>query len=513
MCNDDDDVLSINNWAFNLNTRYNIIFRPNRYNIRVQHHALGILDADRLAYIFPTKDVNNPKPIEVTSLEIINKQICTNPEQLQAVKRIVAGANRYAPYIVVGPPGTGKTTTIVEAILQLYIRQPTCRILITAGSNSACDTVALKICEYFENHSKLIELSRERNGQKGLYGKFKKPKNILRVFAKSCSDRDDLLKKYANFIRREIVTPSVEVLQKYNIIVVTLCTMGRLRSGIIGDWPFTHIFIDEAGAITEPETLVAITSANTKNCRVIMSGDTKQLGPVIMSQVAAEFGLKHSLMERLVKRECYAVKEDGTYDSTLQTRLRRNYRSHPEILRLFNHLYYKDELIAEVKKDGLLRWNQLDMLKNKGFPIIFEAVRGQLGKSKSSQSSYNQAEVDKVICVTKKLLEHVDFKKIGIISPYKLQCAKIKGELRKCNLEDIEVGTVELFQGREKPIIIVSFVKSNCNLGFVTDPQRLNVILSRAQSLLIMIGNPETLQSNDDFKYLIEECKRMQTFR
>ncbi|XP_053965787.1 putative helicase mov-10-B.1 isoform X1 [Anastrepha ludens] len=499
---------------FSLEKPYNIIFRPNRHNFRLQHRALELLNQKNCKYIFPPNNLTkvNVATNSSLSLKIINEQICTNPEQLQAVEQIVAGGNPYAPYIVVGPPGTGKTTTIVEAILQLYIHRPGCHILVTTGSNSASDTVALKICEYIEKHPQLEEQQREpRTNESESW-------NILRVFSNSWINKiglkniNPLIKKYANFFEGKLVSPAVKVLQKYSIIVATLCTVGRLRTGTIGDWPFTHVFIDEAGAITEAETLVAITSVNTKTCRVILSGDTKQLGPVVMSQIAAELGLKHSLMERLLERDCYGIREDGTYDQTLQTRLRRNYRSHPEILRLFNHLYYKDELIAEVEMDKLLKWDELKMLGNKKFPIIFEPVYGQLDRSKSSRSSYNKAEVDQVLWIIHKLQNHVDLGKIGVISPYRLQCAKIKQILHHRNLKGIEVGTAELFQGREKPIIIASFVKSFCNLGFVTDPKRLNVILSRAQSLLILIGNPKTLQSDEQFSYLIQECKGMKTF-
>ncbi|CAD7012023.1 unnamed protein product [Ceratitis capitata] len=502
---------------FDLKKKYNVIIRPNRYNFRVQYRALELLDKVGTKYIFPTKSLPKVEAVNNFNLEIINEHICENPEQLQAVRRIVNGANPYAPYIIVGPPGTGKTTTIVEAILQIYIHEPNSRILITTSSNSACDTVALKLCEYFENNQKLIEISEKRNGY-DLNSKPQIPQNILRVYSISWIKRfgfkniNPLLKRNANFCDAKFESPSVEDLKEYSIIAVTLCTVGRLRTGINGNWPFTHIFIDEAGATTEVESLVAITSVNTNKCRVILSGDTKQLGPVVMSKVASKCGLKHSLMERLQACDYYKVEKDGTYDDGAQTRLRRNYRSHPNILQLFNHLYYNDELIAEVEMGSLINFNNLAFLKNKKFPIIFESVYGTLSQDITSCSSYNKQEAYKVISIITKLKDHVDLNKIGVISPYRLQCDRLKDMLRRRNLQGIEVGTAEIFQGREKHVIIASFVKSFCHLGFVTDPQRLNVMLSRAQSLLILVGNPKTLAKNNDFMYLIEECKRMGTF-
>ncbi|XP_067633314.1 uncharacterized protein [Eurosta solidaginis] len=497
--------------------KYDIIFRPNRYSVRYQHRALDLLDNDKLKYVFPGGELPKVEAITNLNLEIINKQINENPEQLQAVKQIVGGANPHSPYIVVGPPGTGKTTTIVEAILQLYIQNPDNHILVTSGSNSACDTVALKICEHFETNSRLKELSLQRSG-KDAKNEQLPPQDILRVFSNSWIKRNgfknmnSLVMENANFSRRELISPAVSVLQNYNILVVTLCTMGRLRTGISGDWPFTHVFIDEAAAITEAEALVAITSVNTNICRIIISGDPKQLGPVVMSKVAGELGLNNSIMKRLLERDCYAVKGDGSYDRTLQMRLLQNYRSHPEILRLFNHLYYNNKLIPKVQKESLLKFDNLSIMTNKKFPIIFESVCGKLGSSGNSKSSYNQAEIDKIIYIINQLKKHTDLENIGIVSPYRLQCDRLKKELYSQKLEGIEVGTTELYQGREKPIIIASFVKSFCHLGFVTDPQRLNVILSRAQSLLILVGNPRTLQENNDYKFIIDECKAMGTF-
>ncbi|XP_017473977.1 PREDICTED: putative helicase MOV-10 [Rhagoletis zephyria] len=512
------------NPRFNITKSYDIIFRSRRVHFRYMHRALELLDQVRCEYLFPQRNPYRQEAPKTVKLSLINKQISENPEQLQAVAQIAGGANPYAPYIVVGPPGTGKTTTIVEAILQLYISRPNCRILITASTNSACDTIALKLCEHFEKNPRLRKLTLQRSGT-NFMGRPKPPTAILRVFSKSLFKKgfkniNRTLLEHSNFCKRSYNSPSVEVLQKYNIIVVTLCTMGRLCTGTIGNWPFTHLFIDEAGATAEPEALVAITSVNTKNCRVILSGDTKQLGPVVMSPVAAELGLKYSLMERLLNRDCYAIHVDGSYDHTLQTRLRRNYRSHPAIVKLYNHLYYSDELLAKVSLENLIKWKDLSILDNEKFPIIFQAVHGKLGKSITSCSSFNKLEVDVIIWTIKQLRANAVANcarfgpgDIGVISPYKLQCALIKKQLHEQNISGVEVGTVEIFQGREKPIIIASFVKSFCNLGFTADPQRLNVVLSRAQSLLILIGNPQTLQQNSDFEYLIQECSSIGNFR
>ncbi|XP_054090982.1 uncharacterized protein LOC105217985 [Zeugodacus cucurbitae] len=493
---------------------YDIIFRPCRMSVRYQHRALELLDEMRREYVFPNINPHKAEQPRDVKLELLNRQICENPEQLQAVQQIVGGANPYAPYIVVGPPGTGKTTTIAEAILQLYINRPQCRILVTASTNSACDTIALKLGEQFENNPLLRKLSSQRSGV-DFMGRPNPRTDMLRVFSKSYGNKDMknvslIILEHSNYPTLKYKSPSLEYLKEYNIIIVTLVTIGRLRTGTMGDLPFTHVFIDEAGATMETEALIAITSVDTKNCRVILSGDTKQLGPVIMSPIAAELGLKSSLMERLLQRNCYAVSTDGTYDYTLQTRLRRNFRSHPAIVNIYNHLYYDNELLAKVNLDNLMSCENIEILKNKNFPVIFLPVYGKVGKSSKSRSSFNTLEIDALIGTIKQLRAKPG--DIGVISPYKLQCTLIKLKLKEKNIQGVEVGTVELFQGREKHIIIASFVKSFGNLGFTADPKRLNVVLSRAQSLLILIGNPQTLQQSNDFVYIINKCKNMDNY-
>lgn len=238
--------------------------------------------------------------------------------------------------------GTGKTSTIVESILQLRLRYPGSRILVTAGSNSACDTIALRICKYLKSNYLFSQ------------------KPLIRIFSKSIVEKgidliDTELLKYSNCMKRFHYYPSVEEIRKYGIIVATLCTVGKLVTGDIGKMHFfTHVFIDEAGASTEPESLVGIMGIKTRsNCRLILSGDHKQLGPILKSEHAVELGLEQSLMERLLNSKCYAMDDNGDYDRTLQARLKRNYRSHPEIVRLFNHLYYNNELMP-VAKPGKL---------------------------------------------------------------------------------------------------------------------------------------------------------------
>jgi len=141
--------------------------------------------------------------------------------------------------------------------------------------------------------------------------------------------------------------PAVQAVHQYRIVVCTLSLAGKLSTGGFAQGDvFSHVFVDEAAASTEAEVLMGITCTLSPTSNLILSGDHKQLGPVLQSQRANEWGLGQSLFERLMQRKCYQVDEDGSYNPAVQTRLIRNYRSHPEIVSLYNELYYGGKLRA-----------------------------------------------------------------------------------------------------------------------------------------------------------------------
>ncbi|XP_068144519.1 putative helicase MOV-10 [Drosophila tropicalis] len=537
-----------------LGKSFTIIIRSKRTPFRLMYRALEILQESPLdrRYLFPfpgwlndmsarpenalpTWMRSNPAPEPLAALAplcLINETIGSNPEQLQAIERILAGPSLRAPFIVFGPPGTGKTTTIVEAILQLRLGQPTCKILVTAGSNSACDTIAQRLCEYFESDDRLKEYlipeselpskPMPKSNVKVLQAvpRRRAPKGLLRLFSRSICDKglntvSPKLRRYSNFWTGYYMHMKVREIQGYDIVVATLCTVGRLAT----DYPcFTHIFIDEAGASTEPEALIGIMGIrHRKDCHVILSGDHKQLGAVLENKVAEKLGLGRSLMERLLSTDYYKVDDNGNYDHSLQARLRRNYRSHPEIVRLYNTLYYDGELLSHAQLQHVNRLANWNILPNPEFPIIFQATHGKMFRDKESSSSYNDLEIEVVCWYVRRLLEHgggseVEQKDIGIVAPYLAQGRVLSKRLKRQGHGQVEVGTVESYQGREKPIIIVTLVRSFKSIGFMQNPRRINVFLSRAKSLLILVGNPVTLRHNEDFNYLINECKRHGTY-
>ncbi|KAL9919847.1 uncharacterized protein ACN427_001629 isoform 1-T1 [Glossina fuscipes fuscipes] len=486
-----------------IHAKYTVVFRPSRFSIRHQYDALSTLNSNMekfQRFLFPS-DVN-PLPAARLSLELYNKHIEHNPEQFEAVCNIVQGPRRDATYIIFGPPGTGKTTTVVEAILQLLKKSNT-KILVAASSNAACDEVALRLCHAMEP----LNLRRA----------------IVRIYARSYEKGvdfiDDLLLDKSNMYDSHFF-PSVEVLHMYRIVVCTLSIVAKLAMGGFGEG-FTHIFIDEVAACTETEALLAIVNIANNATSLIISGDHKQLGPILQSTRSENLGLGVSLMDRLMERECYRSNDDtGEYNRSIQTRLRLNFRSHPEIVNLFSGLYYNHTLEAKSNisdVDLAKKWHQTP---NHEYPIIFHSVKGYCERDRQSVSLFNLVELNVVMDYVKDFLyygingEPVNESDIGIISPYKKQYQCIQEQLNLRKWFKIETGAVESFQGREKPIIIVSFVRSRMEtLGFLKNPRRLNVTISRAKSLLILIGNAETLSMNEDFAHIIDMCRRHGSFR
>ncbi|CAN0008382.1 unnamed protein product, partial [Bubo scandiacus] len=418
-----------------------------------------------------------------------------NEQQKLAVKRILSGECRPTPYVLFGPPGTGKTLTVIEAILQIHYTLPDSRILVCAPSNAATDLICLRL-----HQSSLLE-----------------PGAMVRVNASLRSEEqiDDMVKPYCKD------GDDIQKASWFRIIITTCSTAGLFYQTEIRLGHFTHVILDEAGQASEPESLIPLGLISEANGQIVLVGDPKQLGPVIKSKIALSFGLNMSLLERLTSREIYLRDEDafgacGAYNPLLITKLVKNYRSHSALLALPSKLFYHKEL--EVCADtsavtSLLHWGKLP---RKGFPLIFHGIRGNETREGHSPSWFNPTEAVQVMQYCCHLAKNenaaVSVTDIGVITPYRKQVEKIRFLLRSIDLADIKVGTVEEFQGQEYTVIILSTVRSHeglfgddkCCLGFLSNPRRFNVAITRAKALLIVVGNPHVLVKDPCFCALLE---------
>ncbi|XP_040894189.1 RNA helicase Mov10l1 [Toxotes jaculatrix] len=415
-----------------------------------------------------------------------------NGPQREAVKRILAGECRPLPYVLFGPPGTGKTITLIEAILQVYHFLPSSRVLVCTPSNSAADLICIRLHESgFLHAASLARVNASCRQDESI-------PEVLRQYSRAGEDI-----RHASFHR---------------IVVSTCSSAGMFHSIGLRVGHFTHVFLDEAGQATEPESLIPMSLVSERDGQIVLAGDPCQLGPIVKSKLATAFGLGVSLLERLMANPLYS-RQDWGYNPKLVTKLIYNYRSHEALLKLPSKLFYQGELYFKAPRaivDSLCQWK---ILPKKGFPLLFHGVRGTEMREGNNPSWFNPVEAVQVMLyccqLAKKLYNPVDASDIGIIAPYKKQCEKIRVLLGKVGLSDIKVGSVEEFQGQEFLVIIISTVRSNESvqsddlqsaLGFLANPKRFNVAITRPRALLLIVGNPHVLIRDVCFRALLQYC-------
>ena len=427
-----------------------------------------------------------------------NRDIVSNAEQIIAIQNIVNDTSFPAPYILFGPPGTGKTSTLVEAICQIYKLKPNAHILVTAETNFACNELATRLLRYVPKEDIFRFFSR--------------------TFAKNITGLDIDLLSCSNLDNGDYRIPFYNEISGSRIFICTVTTSGRLALGGIKPDFFEYIFIDECGSAKEVASLIPIAGLGVTNekitAKIILAGDPKQLGPVVYASMAEKMGQKCSMLERLMNNQIYQ-KDPLTrkYNNQLITKLLQNYRSHEAILQFSNENFYEGELkaCADVAiTDWALNWSKLP---NKEFPIIFHCVFGKMKRDRQSCSLFNRDELYIVKLYLEALFEGgingtmVTESDVGVISPYAKQVQSIKGMCSNKGWNNISIGTTEQFQGREKKIIIISTVRSKAKtVGFLSNEKRLNVAITRAKSLLVVIGNAKTLMKDDDWRNFIEYC-------
>ncbi|NXL42242.1 SDE3 helicase, partial [Podilymbus podiceps] len=505
------------------NMRFDVTFTFSRLPLQVQHRAVALaMQRGLSSLLFPLSSCHKSLFTGTFQPRWFDHKLQANEEQCRAVTHIVTGMSRPAPYLIFGPPGTGKTVTVVEAIKQVWTCFKDARILACAPSNSAADLLCQRLIKDIAPRYVYRLIASSRSYQEV-------PADI-----RPCCNWDDEQSLY--------VYPSKEHLGRYRILITTLVTAGRLVSANFPPGFFSHVFIDECGQAVEPESVVAIAGlltamdekTNPNGGQLVLAGDPKQLGPILRSPLAIEHGLGTSLLERLMLHNPLYKKSSEGYDPQFVTKLLWNYRSHEAILRIPNELFYDSELKA-CKSDELdvrslyCAWEELP---KKGFPIIFHGVCGEDRREAKSPSFFNTSEIEVVVHYLKKLLQRrgkrgcpsVSPKEVGIISPYRKQVEKIRKAITSLDpvlraLPDIsllKVGSVEEFQGQERRIILISTVRScsgylqldqTFKLGFLKNPKRLNVAITRAKALLIVVGNPAVLSKDHHWQRFLTYCR------
>ncbi|XP_047369408.1 putative helicase mov-10-B.1 isoform X1 [Vespa velutina] len=489
--------------------KYDIRFIYSNWSMKCCHYALYLVNNYNLTSLMYPTFRTNTKYLK-SDLNWLNKSVKENAEQKQAVINILSMTAYPAPYILFGPPGTGKTATLVELICQIWQQGTSKSVLVCASSNAAIDEITKRLLKYIP-----------ANEMHRMYPRCKKR-----------SDVDPIIYPCTNFVNDTNIFLPKEILLLKKIILTTIisCTRKyccRLFTANIKGSHFSFVIIDEASQSIEPETLIPFLLACIKDdenkgslqAQIVIAGDPCQLGPSIQSKIAEPL-LGISMLERLMEFPVYKQDKKNEYNPHYITKLIRNFRSHRSILHVPNEIFYNNELIAcgGPEINAAIGWS---MLPNKKFPLIFHASNGKEKRAENSSSVYNLQEISIAMKYLRLLLNKkfgtlkIKQNHIGIVAPFRQQQIKINMELKKRNWENINVGTVETYQGREKEIIILTTVRSRRfmhdgkqHIGFLSNKKRFNVAVTRAKCLLIVIGNPIVLQIDNCWKLLMEYCKQ-----
>ncbi|CCD20512.1 RNA helicase (UPF2 interacting domain) Type III restriction enzyme res subunit AAA domain [Trypanosoma vivax] len=421
-----------------------------------------------------------------------------NESQQAAVKAALSNAFT----LIQGPPGTGKTSTSVQIIRQLLLRKKT-RVLVCAPSNAAVDHLSESMYKNKIDFIRVQPRYREENDSGRPYTLGSRVREIMEAMPLNRKKRDIVkralesgrLSEEEKQLCQKLEDRAVKkILAETRVVACTCIGAGsRWLRGFKADF----VLIDEASQATEPETLVPLFRGEKQ---VALVGDHRQLGPVVLSNVAGKKGFARSLFERLA----------GAGSEITQLNLQ--YRTHPFIYRFSSMAFYGGTVLDGVpaeKRDasGIFPW------PNPEKPMLFYDCSGVEEVGDSGASFLNEAEARATISVVDAVLESgaVRPDEVGIISPYRAQCEYMRerllqwGTAGKDIYEKVEISTVDAYQGREKEIIILSCVRNNeeRTVGFIGDERRLNVSLTRARRGLIAIGKAEALRGDKCWSKLL----------
>lgn len=424
-----------------------------------------------------------------------------NHSQLEAVQRVLTQPLS----LIQGPPGTGKTVTSATIVYHLA-KAGQGQVLVVAPSNIAVDHLAERISLTGLRVVRLQAKSREEVA--GAVEALTLQYQVKHLDIPEAAElrklqqlRDELGELSTSDERKHqtlLRALEREVLHAADVVCATCVGAGDPR---LAKFRFRRVLIDEATQAVEPEALIPL----VMGCKqAVLVGDHCQLGPVILNKKAARCGLSQSMFERLMLLGVRPI------------RLAVQYRMHPTLSSFPSNTFYEGALQNGVSAAERAAPEVAFPWPAPGRPLMFWSQLGAEEISASGTSYLNRTEAAAVEKVVTNLLKcGVLPSQVGIITPYEGQRAHVvavmtrNGPLRQALYSEIEVASVDSFQGREKDYIILSCVRSNEHqgIGFLSDPRRLNVALTRARYGLIVMGNPRVLAKQPVWSALLSSFR------
>ena len=449
-----------------------------------------------------------------------------NKTQEQAVNEVLWAKD---VEVVHGPPGTGKTTTLVEAIYETLHRET--QVLVCAQSNMAVDWISEKLVDHgvpvlrignpSRVNDKMLSFTYERKFESHPdYPELWSIRKTIRQIKENRKRGDNVHQKIARLRDRATEIEMAINAQLFDEARVVACTLVGSANKLLVRHKFSTLFIDEAAQALEPACWIATRRAS----RVILAGDHQQLPPTIKCYEAMKQGLGKTLMERIVENQPDAV-----------TLLKVQYRMNDSIMKFSSDWFYH----GEVESDGSVKHRSVLDYEH---PIewidgneMLQQVNQELKEEEKLDIDFaeqfigenhgriNKAEAELVLSTLNNYINKIGLERflaerldVGIISPYKVQTQYLRQQIRKRAefrpfRQVISVNTVDGFQGQERDIIMISLVRSNDNgqIGFLSDLRRMNVAMTRARMKLIIFGDKSTLQHHAFYRKLIQYVEKV----
>lgn len=424
--------------------------------------------------------------------------------------------------VIHGPPGTGKTTAVVELIRQAVRRGE--RVLACAPSNLAVDNLLERLLAAGERAIRIghparvlpelrehtldlqvaahPDLKLAREWTKQAWALRRQASKFTRTAPEKGARREqrDEAKRLLADARKMEERLVAHLLDSATVVCATLT---GLDDELLGDLQFDLAVIDEAAQTTEPACWIPLLRAK----RLVLAGDHCQLPPTILSAEAQRLGFDFSLMQRLVEQ----------WGDVISRQLTTQYRMHEQIMQFSSAEFYESSLIAD---DSVREHLLADLphvapspLTQTAMQFIDTAGSDCVEQAESEGSSRNNpGEADVVARQVQELLAAgVAPSEMAVITPYAAQARLLRTLIGNAA---IEIDTVDGFQGREKEAVIISLVRSNTTgeVGFLSDTRRTNVALTRARRKLIVIGDSSTLANHEFYRRLLDHFEREGTY-
>ena len=442
-----------------------------------------------------------------------------NPPQQDAVRFALSAKD---VVILHGPPGTGKTTTLAEVIYQAVARGE--KVLACAPSNTAVDNmlerlVAImpsvlrvghpaRVFESLRGHT-LDELVENDPSTEVIREMRREVDQLVRTASRSSRGHDAYRRRKQLFAEAGQLRGQIRALERSVIRGIldsadVVCTTTTIDDELLGDREFDTVVIDEACQCTEP----SIWQAALRAGRIILAGDHCQLPPTVLSDEAAREGLRDSLMQRLIQRE----------GESIFRRLTVQYRMHESIMKFSSSTFYESSLIADVsvRAHRLCDLPQVTETPLTSDPIeLIDTAGAEFDEQVEAdgESKLNPQEANLIVQLVRELLAAgLRGDQIAIIAPYAAQVRCLRSRLE---LPELEIDTVDGFQGREKEAVLLTMVRSNDRgeIGFLSDTRRTNVALTRARRKLIIVADSATLGGHEFYSKMLEYFENASAYR